>query len=538
MNARLFRVTEYQGHLCLVPREQDEESVSHIRDLAERVPGAHVDEAGGVEGSAHALEAVLRLAGQDSVTLDTVPRANTWPPFVPGFQRWGADFMRAGAHTGVLNNDDVGLGKTVQTIAACSKLDPRWCKVVLCPAFLRSQWKSEVTRWVPKFQELVPNVHVVWPRSDRRSKAKPPPLVDWVLAFYLDVDRALEVVGDRPYVLVMDEIHNVRGYKTRRMDAVRTASTFAAARYGLTASLLYNDAARLHPILDLVSPGAWGNYYAFAKRYASATDGQYGLEVGALSNADELTERLKACSFRRVRQEVREQLPFDTVYQTVWLDPPPNANAGMLMAMKSLSGLASHLRMVSKAKLPAVLEQVQNDREAGLPSVTFTWLRDQATELAAQTPGSMLVLGGQGPGQRLERIQDYVKKCEALKQTPALFGTFDALGEGANLQWAKVVNLAALDYTPDKVKQAVGRAARMGQTGTVTVRVFGCKRTVDEHYVSVLQRKLQEQFKLDGRPEQDKVDLHDALQPRAIKDALASMYERYLRMETADGGEP
>lgn len=502
--------------------------------LADQIPGATTDEGANVTGPTHALNAVLEAAG----------KPQEWKPRVmehrskyklPAFQQYGAGFTFANMDTGCVNNDDIGLGKTVQTIAAMTRLPPQVAKLVLCPGFLRSQWKSEVERWVPMMRgnKDVPDVHVLWPASDRRSKVARIGNPEWVIAFYTDAERALEYVGKREYILIVDEAHNFRTLGTKRGDSVHVATLFASGRVGLTASLLYNDAAGMYPMLNLLSPGAWGSYWAFAKRYASATENQYGLELGELSHAEEFRKRLSLCSFRRTQDEVGGQLPFETRYQTIWLEAPPNKLAGLRGAMSGVAGMAAHHAALAEAKVTPVVEQVRSDREAGLGSITFTWLRDHSQKIAAQLPDSCLVLGGADSGTRLDRIQQYVSKCRVRRVVPAVVGTLDALGEGANLQWAKTVNLASLDYTPDRIKQAVGRAARMGQTGTVQIRIFACKSTADEHYISILQRKLKEQFQLDGKKEKAKQDLYEALAPRAVKDALASMYERLLKEEQA-----
>jgi len=498
--------------------------------ISASIPGAQCND-GEVGGAWGAILACLAAAGQPEPFLwdgRHLPPPTPAPRWMPEYQRFGARFTSDLFEQGVMNNDDMGLGKTLQTIAGCVALPA--VKVVLCPGFLRRQWQTELERWVPKLGHISPRVQCVWPKLDRRSKHPPVVNPDWVVAYYNDYERALEMVGRASYVLIVDEIQNLQGFKSQRMNSLKAASNFAAGRIGLTASPLQSDAVSLFPALDLICPGAFGTFYQYAKRYASAQEGEFGLVVGKLSNVGELRDRLSLHSFRRTKQEVADQMPFDTRYQTVWLDPPPGNSGGVKGAMLSPmgAGMAQHLRAVADCKVGPVSEQVKSDR---LPSITFTWLREHAEKIAASIPGSMLVLGGSDGASRLERIGQYIAKCVALGQVPSLVATMDSIGVGANLQWAKVVNIAALDYTPDKIRQAIGRAARMGQTGTVTIRIFVCKHTIDEHYIKVLLDKLSEQARLDGRKEEAKADLADALSPEVTKDALMSIYERMLKEE-------
>ncbi len=527
---KLWNLESYRGEPVLVPAAYSLKQACIA--AAEHIPGADWDDSGGVTGPWHALAACLEAGGGSPDWERNKAKLLDLP--LPPFQQGGAGFTAGNIETGVLNNDDVGLGKTVQTIGAMSRLDSELVKVVLCPAFLKQQWEGEVQRWCPKFGRTE-TTHVIWPKGDKRSQRAPPPSPDWVIAFYLDAERAMDCVGNRPFILIADEIHNVRGWKTQRMEALQAASTFAAGRLGLTASRLYNDAAGIYPLLQLVQPGYWGNYSQFVQRYAGAVEGEYGMVLGKLTNVAELRKRLGCMSFRRTREDVYAQLPFDTKFQTVWLDMPGKGSTRLHVALASPAALIAQAEQVAAFKVGPVLEYIQQDLAASVPSITFTWTRQQAKDISARLPDSMLVLGGDGSTLRLKRIAEYVSRCKSKGVPPHVIGTYDALGEGANLQWAKVVNLASLDYTPDKVKQAIGRAARMGQEGTVIIRLFSVRYTLDEHMGAVLKSKLAEQFKLDGRKELDKGRLDEALGATAVKASLKEMYLKALREEQANG---
>lgn len=499
------------------------------------VPGAKPDDRGGLTGALHALLTVMELSGEpvswekwESGDLRALQKSE---PLL-AFQKHSVSRMVGGLRRGFLNFDDVGLGKTVQTIATlCEAREENTINLVLCPAFLRSQWKGEIERWAPQFGEESPRVHVLWPAADKRSRGEPDAGATWIVAYYMDVERARGIIGNRRYRLVMDELHELRNLKAKRYKQVRGAAMFAAGRIGLTGSPLYNKADKIHPMLDLVTPGDWGSYWAFNGRYASAVPGEWGMVAGALSNVQELRQRMSLGSIRRVKADVADQLPFSTKFQTVWLDPPP----GMSMAgalLNGLTGLSNHLRAVAAAKNPAAAAQISADQEAEIPSLTYTWLRDHADNLAREVKGSLLIRGDGSASSRLEKISEYIEKCKGLGITPAVIATMDSLTVGANLQFAKVCNFAAFDYTPDKMHQCIGRVARMGQSGEVTVRFFAMRRTADEHYINVLTSKLSEQVKLAGRSEEAKVSFKEALSPVATTDALKELYERWSQEDT------
>jgi hypothetical protein len=539
----MFKLTKGEGgEPVLVPRSYKD--AARLIRIAACVPGARVDPFGEVEGAEHVLAAVLRLTGQpDAIPSDWLvgpagcsDDAKLAAAGLTLYQQRGVRFLRDRMSDGAMCNDDVGLGKTLQAIAAAELFHPGYVKVVLCPAFLRAQWEGEIRKWVPLVSNREPNVWTLWPKSDRRAKRPQEGTPDWLIAYYADAPRAQGVAREfrKGYVMIADEVHNLGGFGTKRGDAIHQATTFAAGRISLTASKLYNSGRQLYPILSFTTPGQWGSFWDYAHRYLGAKENEYGgLELDKeMHNAEELKLRLLLFSYRRVKEDVWDQLPFSVKYNAIWLDPPGGNVASLHAAVKGGDAARStHLHRVAMAKVEPVVEQVKNDRLAGQPGIVFTYLRAQAESIARLTPESLLVMGGDAPSQRLARIGAYVNRCVAKGIAPVVIGTYGALSEGANLQFAKVVNLAALDYTPDTMHQAVGRAARMGQSGEVMVRLFACRRTLDEHVVNIAMRKLSEQMKLEGKREKSKLDLNEALSPKATVDALKAMYERYKNEE-------
>lgn len=548
---KIWRLEHYKGQQVLVPRKNKSKIIKRAFAIASAIPGAKVNmEDGEVMGGPGALAACLEAAGQElpeglSWGVEIVKqrkreKALGWDCLAK-FQREGARFMSQRIDHGVLNNDDMGLGKTVQSIATFCSLDQDVKKIILCPAFLRPQWKEEIERWAPKLGGGGAEVQIIWPKSDRRSTKGLNPNAEWVIAYYSDAERAMEFVGYDPYFLLVDEVHNLRGLGSKRYEEVEAISVLAQGRIGLTASETYNAIASMWQIYNIVSPGHWGPRGTFLRRHAGAYLNEFnGLELPKgedgehrIYHVDELNKRRGLHGFRRIKEDVWDQLPFDTKFQVVWLDPPFGAGDSIKGAMMGgIQDRYAHLERVSMFKVPSVVELVRGDTDAGLPSLTFTYLKKQALALANDLKGALLVTGDStSAAQRLSKINAYVARCKQEKRAPHVVATMDALSEGVNAQWAKVVNFAALDHKPDKLRQCLARAARMGQEGTVTVRIIACRSTIDEHIAHCARETLRAQFRLDGRKEKGKGDLEDALSPPGLKDALATIYERYMAME-------
>lgn len=512
------------------------------RSMVSKIPGARVDyETGEVEGVDHALWAVAKKFGAEGykpplLKLEERVRFKALAPF----QRGGVTLLSEKAEDGALCHDDMGLGKTVQAIAAaCTFQWHSMAKVVLCPAFLRPQWVGEILKWTAAFKGRPDAVVELRPADQERrfgvAEGAELPEASWVVGYYHDAERAMELVGNSglPYLLIFDEAHNLRGYDTKRTEEVHGAATFAAGRIALTGDVLVTNAAKLHPVLDLVQPGAFGNYTAFVKRYASAGENEMGyLTPGKLSNEDELRERMRFFAYRRTWDDIpTAERPFETKMQTHWVEVRKGHTALRSLLVKGVE-LMRYAHALADAKMEATIDLLRNEVASGQPGLVFTLTKKHAAELVkavhSKECAPMLVHSEVAVAdKRLKLVSDYVHREKLAKRLPMVIATLGSLKEGANLQWAKCVTFAALPFGPDEVRQGLARAARMGNTGTITVRFIVAKGTGDQYFVDLMKHKLKEQMALAGANESAKVSLESALSfsKTDIQAVLDRMYE-------------
>lgn len=503
------------------------------RRAVRSIPGAIVDEdTGETQGADHLLAIVAKEFG----AAGTAPtrRALKTParPKLSKYQLYGVARLEREMAAGSVCHDDVGLGKTPTTIAALTGLP--LVKLVLCPSYLRAQWRNEIRRWTKEFRGIEEFVHLVKPPSAVRKKD--PPLIPasghWVVAFYEEAQRALDAIHEhhaQGYALVVDEAHNLRTLGTRRTNEVKDAAVWASARIGLTGDLLVNNYPKLYPVLDIVQPGAFGHYTDFIKRYAGAFHNDYAWTPGPNPTHEaELKERLGYFMFRRTWDDIPvAERPFETRMQTVWVPVARGKKVLNSMLAKSAPDVMSYAHALAEAKADAIEEAIKNDAAAGIPSLTFTLTRRQAENLARSVKG-LYVSGETNDGEkRLERVNQYVRECKLKKTTPMVFSTFQALGEGANMQWAKVVNMASIPFGSDVLRQALARAARRGNEGVITCRFFVARGTADEQLVGLIRKKLKMQLALAGKNESAKVDMLGALEFSAeeVKDVMQQMLD-------------
>lgn len=501
------------------------------RRMVREIPGAIVDdETGETQGANHLLHTVASVFGAVGKPPNRRPLKTNHRPQLSKYQLYGVARLEREMEAGAVCHDDVGLGKTPTTIAALAGLP--LVKLVLCPSYLRPQWRSEIRKWTKVFRGIEEFVHLVKPPSEVRKKD--PPLIPasghWVVAYYAEAQRAIDAIHAhhaQGYVMVVDEAHNLRTLGSHRTQEVKDAAIWASGRIALTGDLLVNNYPKLYPILDIVQPGAFGSYTDFIRRYAGATHNDYAWVAGKHPTHEaELKERLGYFMFRRTWDDIPPaERPFETAMQTIWVPIGKGHRALRSLMAKGIETM-TYAKAIAEAKGPAIIEALRNDQAAGIPSLTFTLTRKQASELAHAVKG-FYVDGDTEGEKRLAKVAAYVRECELKGRTPMVFSTFQALGEGANLQWAKVVNMASIPFGSDVLRQAFARAARRGNVGTITARFFVARGTADEQLVALIRQKLKMQLALAGKNESAKVDMLGALEfsAKEVNDVLQRMLD-------------
>ena len=60
-----------------------------------------------------------------------------------------------------LLGDEMGVGKTIQALAAMCVYKDDWPVVIICPSALRYNWHEEILKWIPEYVIQSHEVHLV-----------------------------------------------------------------------------------------------------------------------------------------------------------------------------------------------------------------------------------------------------------------------------------------------------------------------------------------------------------------------------------------
>lgn len=448
------------------------------------------------------------------------------------FQKAGIEY--ALAHAGVLIADEMGLGKTIQAIGVVNNDETIKRALVICPASLKINWQREFVRFLARdlsvgiAGESWPQTDIVIVNYDVLKKYKP----------------AIDAVAWD--ALICDEAHYLKNRKTLRgqmvfgraqrkgeSDGTALAPIKARRMLMLTGTPIINRPVELHPIISALHP-RWSNFFAFAKRYANATQTRWGWDFGGAANLEELQRELRAtCMVRRLKADVLTELPAK-IRQVVELPPTPEIEA---LVEAELEAYEQHEAELDELRDRVEQAEAARDTDETTYQIAVTALRD-ATQVAfesmseqrkllaiAKTPLVVAHLDdalADDPERKIIVFAHHIAVVDALmsacaergwnpvrvtgadamgarqaavdafQKDPAtriFVGNIKAAGVGLTLTASSHVVFAELDWVPGNITQAEDRAHRIGQRESVLVQHLVVDGSLDARLAKTIVKK-------------------------------------------------
>lgn len=427
--------------------------------------------------------------------------------------------------------DDMGLGKSAQVIHAADLVRAEDI-LVLCPASVRVSWEREFRKFSP-FDR---------PTTVITSGKDAIPEHGLVICSYdLGVILADKLKARHWDILVLDEAHYLkeRSAKRSRLAYGRGSrqpglNSRATRVWRLSGTPAPNDASEL--FTHLKSAGIVTEpYWDFVFRYCDGFENDFGYQIKGHKNTEELKQRMAGFLLRRRKEEVLTELPpisFDTVVvprSKVELDPwfydqwraigqpaflkqleeanrvvmealrrAPDENDKLRELERSASATATLRRYIGLAKLPAILDIIEDELKTGaLQKIVLFGIHQQVIEQARERLkpfGAVTVYGGTPADKRQKNIDKFAKD----PKTRVFIGNIVAAGVGINGLQESCCEVGFLesDWVPANNAQAAMRVHRMGQTNPVRVRVFALEKSIDDEIQEALTRKMRELAKI------------------------------------------
>lgn len=436
---------------------------------------------------------------------------------------------------GVLNANDMGLGKTFESVAVLwmlRKLFPT--KYGYQPKILWLTKKSLIKSSIREFRKWDPETTPI-PVTGKPNQREF--IVDIALAnghpvvVNYDALNTTEILRTTPWdIVVMDEVHKLKGGSNYNPTKVweNTADVCSRAKFilPLSGSPIQNHPKEMWAYLYMLDPVRFPDVNTFVNQYC------FGYDEGLTVQWEQLIKILSNRVIRKSVDDVNLQLP-DKIYDLrevtmlpeqrkiydslrdkffVWLDEQEDS------ALTATSILAQLTRLRQVAIMPKSVEIETTDKfgnSTGPKAIDCdeSAKLDEAMDIIEQVlaEGKQLVVFSSqfnAPLFELERrIADQFKvKCETITgenssqidpieerfktgETRILCINMKTGGEGLNLQAASHAIFLDLWWNPESNRQAEARLYRQGQKNTVVIHILQAEESVDQYIQSILDKK-------------------------------------------------
>lgn len=408
--------------------------------------------------------------------------------------------------------DDMGLGKTLQVLAFLlseKQEGERKPALIVCPASLLYNWKSEIERFVPEMSVTM----VVGSNQERREQIRAIGGENIVITSYDLLRRDVEWYQELRFgCQVLDEAQYIKNHTTQ---AAKSAKEIKAGfKLALTGTPIENRLSELWSIFDYLMPGFLYSYNRFRTEFEIPI-----VQAKAESELERLKRMIRPFILRRLKKDVLKDLP-EKLEENIIVkfsgeqEELYKAHVGRLKAL--LNGQSkeefakgkvqifselTRLRQIccepslvyenyggESAKLQTCMEMLKNAVESGHKVLVFSQFTTMLSHLQRQMRKENIpyfsLIGSTVKENRARMVEKFNSG-----EVPVFFISLKAGGTGLNLTAADIV----IHYDPwwnvAVQNQATDRAHRIGQKNVVTVYKLIAKDTIEEKIVKLQERK-------------------------------------------------
>lgn len=387
-----------------------------------------------------------------------------------GYQNIDAEFLRSRNRAAVFNEQRTG--KTPTTLIAAR--DKLGTGVIVCPAGLKLNWQREIKIWLGKDAVVIKGTPT---KRKRLYEAISQGSDGIIIVSYetLRTDLGTRFTPKNIDVLIVDEAHRLRNYKTKQSRALLTLSMMSETVYALTGTPAVNHPSDVYGILRLLRPTKYRSYWQFIERYFGVMDGHFGKQILDLRDdrRSEFTYLLYDTSVNRKRRDIMKWIPKVTK-RTIELDFDSKQHKHYKRVIKDLvyglegeeksvpNALAQLTRLRQICVDPALLEldgkspkiefikEFINDNTGSI--IIFSSFTSFLNNLADVVDDAVLLTGEQTQAEKQRNIDRFQNK-----EVRVLLANIKAGGVGFTLDRADTVIFADRSYNPVDNEQAADR---------------------------------------------------------------------------------
>lgn len=408
--------------------------------------------------------------------------------------------------------DSMGLGKTKQAILAAGTVGKKSI-LVICPASLKINWEREI--------------HIEYPEDEvdiiQSGPTREIGNLIWIIINYDMLpkyhDQLIEKLEQGEIeTIILDESHYIKG-KSIRAKATLELTEKAERVYCLTGTPVMNRPIELFNQLRAIGHPLGKNRSVYGKRYCGAflktipkrngTILRFWDESGA-TRLPELKEYIKDVFLRRTKEEVldlpdkiisqqmceltpEQQGEYDEAWEMYlnWIESHPDAERDIqnIKDAQQLIELGKLKQVCSRAKVKRIADDIENAVEQDEKVIVFSQYTQTIENIKMEMENRNIIAVTLTGADDSETRQRSVDMFQTDPLTKVFIANIKAGGVGINLTAASIVIFADMEWSPEIHNQAMDRAHRIGQKGTVNVYYYIVKDTVEEQIVEMLSQK-------------------------------------------------
>ncbi|KHJ47088.1 helicase protein [Trichuris suis] len=453
----------------------------------------------------------------------------------------------------VLLADEMGLGKTIEALAAAVYYKSDWPLLIVCPSSVKCTWAEVllicfglVRVKTVGFEEIAENVpsldssSICIVNSSAENVFGKAEYQVFILSYDFMVNMEEQLTEKQFKIIIMDECHNIKNFKTRRYQAAHKLLKRATRALLLSGTPALSKPSELFTQISCVAPNIFRSFKEFGERYCDPKQVRIGRRTiwnySGASNLEELQLLLKeTIMLRRSKEEVLSELP-PKIRKTVVLskeiintrvksfqelrhsyenasnfskkivslnsDPfrvntctkpcchsigrqprsnyPQSLNTLLIWSMLGRSSLFLLITKLSWTRCQACLLQRYDEKHnLNVSPVWFIFLLFKVH--AVRIDGSV----------SSEKRKIYCDKFQNSDDVRVALLSITAASTGITLTASRLVVFAELFWNPGVLIQAEDRAHRVGQLDSVLVEYLVAKGTADDQLWVMLKRKLE-----------------------------------------------
>ena len=412
----------------------------------------------------------------------------------------------------IINGDDVGLGKTFESIMYTETTNSFPCLVVV-PASVKYNWQE-------KWLEITGNKREVAVIESSPKKSSPNNWNSEVVIINYDIIgkkqgkgatvKFEELIKTDWSMIIFDEAHFLKEKTSQRAMAAKKITKGDMKIQMLTGTAVMSRPVELWNLLVLAKRETQiaKDWMQFITRYCGGYRGKFGWVTDGATNVIELNRKLReVCYIRREKRDVLSELP-DITKQVIQMpitnktkikraindlieyirDTKGDESAEKAQEAEHLVALGTLRKLAIEGKMKAIELYLRDWKMAENGKLLIFGIHREGLDYLSTKFKSMLIAGGVSSIKKQEIVKSWIANDEMF-----LFANMQSAGTGVDGLQKVCSNMLILElpWRPSDLTQAIGRLDRSGQKSSTTVSYMLSDETIDNEMWSMLSDKEQ-----------------------------------------------